>query len=294
MCPQPRLIEGSPKSFVMQSYGAPNIVAALKKSCLSPEALFLKVGASVMFTKNNPKEGFVNGTLGTVQSFNAYSGNPIVVTRSGRSIEVEPAEWSVEESGRVRARISQLPLRLAWAITVHKSQGMSMDEAVMDLKDVFEYGQGYVALSRVRRLAGLYLLGYNQRTFEVHPEVLARDEQFRDNSDDAAEAFSKLDSKELESMQTNFIKACGGTVETTPVKTATVDKEHKEGGNKLDKLREKFPNAYRPWSDGDDEKLKDMFESGSTPAQLQKEFGRQAGSIRARLIKLGLIEDDAA
>jgi ATP-dependent DNA helicase PIF1 len=283
-------IEGSPKSFVMQAYGAPNIVAALKKSCLSPEALFLKEGASVMFTKNNPKEGYVNGTLGTVQSFNAYSGNPTVVTRSGRAVEVEPAEWSIEESGRVRARISQLPLRLAWAITVHKSQGMSMDEAVMDLKDVFEYGQGYVALSRVRRLAGLYLLGYNQRTFEVHPEVLARDEQFRDNSADAAEAFSKLDAKEIESMHTNFIKACGGEVLAKPVKAATTE----AGESKLDKLREKFPNAYRPWSEGDDEKLKDMFESGSTPAQLQKEFGRQAGSIRARLIKLGLIEDDAA
>ena len=74
-------------------------------------------------------------------------------------------------SGRIRARVTQLPLRLAWAITVHKSQGMSMDEAVMDLRQVFEYGQGYVALSRVRRLTGLYLLGYNQRTFEVHPEV---------------------------------------------------------------------------------------------------------------------------
>lgn len=281
-------IEGSPKSFVMQGSGAPAIVAALKKSCLSPEALFLKVGASVMFTKNNPKEGYVNGTLGTVQAFNGFSGYPTIVTRTGRTIEVEPAEWSVEEGGHIRARITQLPLRLAWAITVHKSQGMSMDEAVMDLREVFEYGQGYVALSRVRRLSGLYLLGYNQRTFEVHPDVLAKDIEFRDSSDAAAEAFAKLGAGEVEVMHNNFIKACGGTVEAKAIDPA------KPVESKIETLRKKYPNAYRPWAEGDDEKLKEMFEGGSTPSQLQTEFGRQKGSIHARLIKLGLIEEDAS
>jgi ATP-dependent DNA helicase PIF1 len=281
-------ITGDIKSFAMQASGAPAIVASLKKSCLSPEALFLKVGASVMFTKNNPKEGYVNGTLGVVQAFNTFSGYPTVVTRAGRTIEVEPAEWSVEESGRIRARISQLPLRLAWAITVHKSQGMSMDEAVMDLTQVFEYGQGYVALSRVRRLSGLYLLGYNQRTFEVHPDVLQKDVMFRESSDAAVDAFEQLGTTEVEVMHNNFIKACGGTVEAKAVEAG------KPMESKLDVLRQKYPNAYRPWSEEDDEKLKEMFEGGSSPSQLQKEFGRQKGSIHARLIKLGLIEDDAA
>ena len=153
------MLEGSPKSFVMEGRGAPAIVAALKKRCLSPEALFLKLNASVMFTKNNPKEGFVNGTLGDVTGFSSYNNYPTVKTREGRTILVEPMEWSVEEGGVVRGSISQLPLRLAWAITVHKSQGLSLDEAVMDLSQVFEYGQGYVALSRVRSLEGLYLVG---------------------------------------------------------------------------------------------------------------------------------------
>jgi ATP-dependent DNA helicase PIF1 len=224
-----------------------------------------------------------------VQSFNTYNGYPTVVTRSGKAIEVEPADWSVEENGQVRARINQLPLRLAWAITVHKSQGMSMDEAVMDLRQVFEYGQGYVALSRVRRLTGLYLLGYNQRAFEVHPEVLAKDELFRDASIDASEVFGKLDQKELATMHNNFITASGGTVEKVTVEDAKPGVE-----SKLDELRKKFPNAYRPWSDEDDEKLKELFEGGSTPTELQKEFGRQRGSIHARLVKLGLVEDDAA
>ena len=152
---------------------------------LTPENLQLKKGAAVMFTKNNPKEGYVNGTLGIVEGFSNYSGYPTVLTRSGRRIEVEPMEWTVEEGGKVHARVTQVPLRLAWAITVHKSQGMSLDEAVMDLHDTFEFGQGYVALSRVRRLSGLHILGWNNRTFEVHPGVLERDEQFRDQSEDA-------------------------------------------------------------------------------------------------------------
>jgi ATP-dependent DNA helicase PIF1 len=290
-------IEGSPKSFVMQSRGAPAIVAALKKSCLSPEALFLKLGASVMFTKNNPKEGYVNGTLGTVSGFSSYNNYPMVKTREGRTITVEPMDWSVEEGGVVRGSVTQIPLRLAWAITVHKSQGMSLDEAVMDLSQVFEYGQGYVALSRVRRLEGLFLLGWNRRTFEVHPEVLAKDEQFREASEAAAEAFDTLPKSDVQKMHDNFLLACGGTLAAaTPekAKAAGEASTQKSTGEHLAKLREKYPNAYRPWSEDDDDKLKEMFESGSTPAQLQKEFGRQKGSIHSRLIKLGLVEEESA
>jgi ATP-dependent exoDNAse (exonuclease V) alpha subunit len=285
-------LEGSPKSFVMEGRGTPAIVAALKKSCLSPEALFLKLNASVMFTKNNPKEGYVNGTLGTITGFSSYNNYPMVKTREGRTITVEPMEWSVEEGGVVRGSISQLPLRLAWAITVHKSQGMSLDEAVMDLSQVFEYGQGYVALSRVRSLEGLYLLGWNRRTFEVHPEVLAKDEQFREASEEASIAFDKISADELQKMHNNFLTACGGQV--APIdegKTRASAPERTQQTGRLAQIREKYPNAYRPWSEDDDDKLKEMFESGSTPAQLQKTFGRQKGSIHSRLIKLGLIEE---
>ena len=183
-------LPGGSHAFNMSSQGPDALVAALKKGCLSPETLSLKVGAAVMFTKNNPKEGFVNGTLGAVEGFKKTNGYPFVKVRNGQRIGVEPMDWTMEEDGKVRAKISQLPLRLAWAITVHKSQGMNLDEAIMDLSDVFEFGQGYVALSRVRRLSGLYILGWNERTFQVHPEILAKDTTFRTQSEEAVRAFS--------------------------------------------------------------------------------------------------------
>ena len=178
-------IRSTPRVFDMESRGPDPMVAALKRGCLSPEALTLKVGAAVMCTKNNPKEGFVNGTLGMVRAFDDESGYPIITMRDGKNVQVQPMDWVVEEDGMIRAQITQLPLRLAWAITVHKSQGMSFDAAVMDLSSVFEFGQGYVALSRIRRLSGLYLLGWNTRAFEVHPEVLAKDGAFRNASQQA-------------------------------------------------------------------------------------------------------------
>lgn len=201
-------LSGKPRVFAMSTQGQGGLVAALKRGCLSPETLCLKVGAAVMFTKNNLKEGFVNGTLGAVEGFDKQDSCPIIKTRGGQRIKVESMDWTVEENGRIRARITQLPLRLAWAITVHKSQGISLDEAVMDLSQVFEFGQGYVALSRVRRLSGLHLLGWNERAFQVHPEVLAKDEMFRAASSEAEIAFAQISASELEKMHRDFLTAC--------------------------------------------------------------------------------------
>ena len=203
-------LPGTPKKFLMTTSGRDTLVEGLKRGCLSPEVLELKEGVRVMFTKNSPQGKFVNGTLGTVVSFEQGSGLPVVETRRGKTVVAEPMEWQVEEQGKVRASITQVPLRLAYAMTVHKSQGMSMDEAVIDLSRAFEYGQGYVALSRVRRLEGVHLLGVNQRALEVHPQILEQDHAFREAAEAAREAFAAMPATELEDMQKQFVKALGG------------------------------------------------------------------------------------
>ncbi|MHB9052405.1 MAG: ATP-dependent DNA helicase [Thermoleophilia bacterium] len=205
-------LSGEEHSFQMSKSGPEQLVSALQKGCLSPEELVLKVDAVVMFTKNNFAEGYVNGTLGKVIAFNKESGHPIVRTHTGRRIEAEPMDWIIEEDDEVQAEITQVPLRLAWAITIHKSQGMSLDAAIMDLKNVFEYGQGYVALSRVRNLAGLHLLGLNHRAFLVHPDILVKDEQFRGESAKVEKQYAGLPRKVLKERIEQFIRDCDGTL----------------------------------------------------------------------------------
>lgn len=200
------------RTFQMASSGSRKLVAPLKKGCISPELLSLKAGAVVMFTKNNPKAGFVNGTLGKIEGFDGDSGYPIVKTRKGQHIEAEPMDWTVEENGIIRAKITQIPLRLAWAITIHKSQGMSLDAAIMDLSGVFEYGQGYVALSRVRRLSGLFLLGCNDHALLVHPDILEKDRELRSLSGETEEYFRNISDKDLQKKYNEFIIACGGSL----------------------------------------------------------------------------------
>ncbi len=195
----------------MTSWGPAKLVDSIKRGCLSPETLALKVGARVMFTKNDTTtHRFANGTLGEVLDFDKETGLPVIKTRGGSRVNIEPMEWSMGEHGKILARVTQVPLRLAWAMTVHKSQGMSLDGAHMDLSDVFEFGQGYVALSRVRTLAGLSLAGLSPKALKVHPEILEEDQALRAQSDEARAVFNKMPSQELSLMQNNFIRACGG------------------------------------------------------------------------------------
>jgi len=212
-------LKGASRTFRMEESGSPVLIEALKRGCLSPESLTLKEGALVMCTKNNQALGFANGTLGSVVRFEAGSGYPLIETRDGRLITVPPMEWAVEENGKVKAKVTQVPLRLAWAITIHKSQGMSLDEAAMDLSRIFEHGQGYVALSRVRALSGLHLLGWSEAALSVHPDVGESDKAFRELSERTAEAFSILEeSGEREQMEQNFLKSIGGAKEPGTVK----------------------------------------------------------------------------
>ena len=129
----------------------------------------------------------------------------MVLTFEGRRIVVSREEWSFEEDGRTKALVNQLPLKLAWAITVHKSQGMTLDAAEIDLSRAFERGMGYVALSRVRDLAHISLLGLNQTALEVSERMKALDDEFMTQSVDAEAWLASLGSDGLARAQEEFL-----------------------------------------------------------------------------------------
>lgn len=287
------ILPGSPSTFQMESFGSRILVDMLKRNCLSPEVLVLKKGATVMCTKNHPQGNFVNGTLGTIYAFDRDTGYPMVEKRAGGRITIKPMEWTIGENGRTRARVAQVPLRLAWAMTVHKSQGMSMDAAVVDLSDAFEYGQGYVALSRVRRLSGLYLLGANDRAFMVSDDILEKDRRFRLLSEKAEEKLRGMAPKDIATKHATFVWRCGGKMPEAgdPAgETKNLAPQHPRNGiNGYMGLRERYPNAYRPWSNTDDDRLRELFNEGHKTAAMATRFGRQPGAVRSRLLKLGLV-----
>lgn len=137
-----------------------------EESYPTADSLTLKKGAQVMFIKNDPERRFINGTLGEVKSIDKNS-IAVRLAESGTIINVEPMDWqniryqfdeeSKEISSKQIGRFKQYPLKAAWAITVHKSQGLTFDKAIIDVHAAFSPGQAYVALSRCRTLDGLVL-----------------------------------------------------------------------------------------------------------------------------------------
>ena len=149
-------------------------------------ALRLRKGAQVMFVKNDPEKQFVNGSIGTVVQL---SGQKILVelqAENGKKqrIEVPPVEWEIirykiGDSGGLETESAgafrQYPLKLAWAITIHKSQGKTFDRVLINLEGgAFEHGQLYVALSRCRTLEGIVL------TRPIRPQDIITDERIAD------------------------------------------------------------------------------------------------------------------
>jgi ATP-dependent exoDNAse (exonuclease V) alpha subunit len=211
-------LESGEKIYKMTTIGPLPLVEVLKKSCLAHEELRLKVGAEVMCIKNNFEEGYVNGTRGKVVSFlddggvSAQANTPVIELYNGKTIYATPETWAIEEDGKTKASIKQLPIRLAWAITIHKSQGMSLDHAEIDLSRTFAYGMGYVALSRVRTLEGIRLVGFNPSALRVDPKVLAFDQDLRKESTQNELMFGKLKANEQKKLEEVFIQKMGGSL----------------------------------------------------------------------------------
>lgn len=200
-------LRGETRSYKMFEQGVPHLVKSLKEHyCLAPETLKLKINAVVMFVKNNFNKGYVNGTLGKVAGFDDDSGYPIVETFSGQWIIALPEIWAIEEGRQVIASISQVPLKLAWAITVHKSQGMSLDCAEIDLSKAFEFGMGYVALSRVRKLNGIKLLGINDKALRVNEQAIGLDRELINESARDLKDYKSLSPRLIRKRQKEFLK----------------------------------------------------------------------------------------
>lgn len=262
--------------FAQTTTGAKNYVETLQKSVLAPELLRLKKGALVMAVKNAQNRYYVNGSIGEVIDFEKFTDYPIVQFQNGRVVTMVPDAWELRDGDKKRASIMQIPLRLAYAITVHKSQGMTLDAARIDLRKAFSEGMGYVALSRVRSLDKLYLIGINRTALIVSSEAQRIDTYLKKESLKAEKRFIHL-------VEVSKKREADEIVEEKQKKTTWAEK--------LEKMRQQYPNAYRPWKLTDDVKLQEaIFENGKIDnkliSKLSKELGRHKGSIKARIKKL--------
>ncbi len=264
--------------FQMKNNGPDILVDILKKSCLAQEKLVLKNGAEVMFIKNNYEQGYVNGTRGKVIGFSEDFDNikmPIIKLYNGRTINVVNETWSMEENGKVKASIETVPLRLAWAITIHKSQGMSLDNAQIDLSATFSYGMGYVALSRVRTLSGIKLLGFTPDSLLVDPAVLAFDAILQKESESNRKLFGNLKKEEQVKLENDFIVRCGGILKSQNI-------------NKKNKNTQKNDNNVFSTI----ETTRQFLDKGMNIKAIAKERNLTAGTITAHIEQLvGLYPD---
>lgn len=258
--------------YTQTTTGSANYVENLQRSVLAPATLRLKKGALVMAVKNASDRKYANGSIGEVVDFAPDTEYPVVQFRNGHTVAMVPDSWELRDGDKKRASITQIPLRLAWAITVHKSQGMTLDAARMDLRKAFVAGMGYVALSRVKNLSNLYLHGINRMALSISEDALAIDEKLRARTTADKQKFAHLEeaAKKRNANPPSIEKPKVGST---------------GWAEKITKMRETYPNAYMPWLKDQDAALKQEFQNGVSIKELSQKLGRHEGSIKMRLQK---------
>jgi ATP-dependent DNA helicase PIF1 len=159
--------------------GSKDKIEVFRKNNLVKDTLILRIGSQVMMLKNSyQSEGIINGSIGIVIAFSIKKQYPVVNFENGLLLTIPPDTWETRsfnvDSGEVEilATMIQIPLTLAWAMTIHKSQGMTMDKIECDLKNSFADGQVYVALSRARDLGGVFIKSFDVNSIKVNKKIV--------------------------------------------------------------------------------------------------------------------------
>ena len=189
--------------------------------------------------------------------------------------KMKPELWDLMDGENIRASVSQIPLKLAWAVTVHKSQGMTLDSATINLSNAFIEGMGYVALSRVKDLKSLKLLGLNDIALKVSDESQAIDEKLRAASKKNEEKFAYLNSQEIKPVKKRRIR-----------KAKKAEKDLTSWQAKIQNEKKKHINAYERWNKLDLADLSTYFLNGMSIEELSKTFGRSEKEIIFKLKEL--------
>ncbi len=267
-----KALDGEIVQYEATTTGSANYVETLGRSVLAPRVLELKQDALVMAVRNDVNRKFANGSIGRVVDFEPATDYPVVQFMNGREITVVPETWELRDGDKKRASITQVPLRLAWAITVHKSQGMTLDAARIDLRKAFVEGMGYVALSRVKNLQNLYLHGINRTALQVSEDAQQIDGQLHRRAASDLQKFA-------------YLQHAANSRDLKPPKRSSMGGTSGSWADKIATMREIYPNAYRPWQSQDDATLKTGFVNGASIQELSQQLGRHEGSIRMRLQK---------
>ena len=334
-------LEGETRRFEASSVGESKLVDTLKKTVRTQDELILKVGAKVMFIKNNNELGVSNGTMGELIGFAAVKVDdskakdkaksdakadmaeddtiaiddedssktadkdkkgkantkdkssaapkmPVVRLNSGREVIAEPEEWIIEdETGDVLASYEQVPLCLAWAITIHKSQGMTLDAAEIDLSRTFELGQGYVALSRLKSLEGLKLLGMNTMSLQLDPLARGADKRFLELSNEADANYAMLDEKSLQQSHDKFVLKSGGTTSQAVIEAyAKLQKRRREQDKAQQNKKQKLGNQVADKSEATLLATKALLEESLSIIEIGKTRELAQSTIMRHRIKL--------